>query len=135
MASPTTSSNIPVDSPFPATSFVIYSRLIGLDGNPLTQATTSTITYVIHVATSASSSFTGTLTVASVIFDSLQTSGDDARWGGGDDGFNFRWSIAASLAPTAGVTFRYRVKITATDGSIFYVVRDRKAKDWGGPAA
>lgn len=128
---------IPVDQVNPNTSWVMYARVIGLNNTPITQAIVSAVTFTIHQPTSATAiaSGTGSLVKADVIFDTLQTKENDSRWSGTGAGFNFRWSVPPSLSPTAGLTYRYRVKIVCTDGSTFYVVRDRSAIDWGGPSA
>ena len=129
---------IPVDKVNPNTSWVLFARVNDPRTDlPITQAGVTSIAYTVHQTDSATAigSGTGTLDKTVVVFDRLQTKEDDARWTGTGAGFNFRWSVPPSLTPTAGLTYRYRVKIVYTDGSTGYIVRDRSAIDWGGPAA
>ena len=125
---------IPVDVVNPGTSWILYACVVGISKLPITQAGIDAISYKIHLPDSASALDTGTIDKNTTVFDRLQTSVDDDRWEGGGVGFNFRWSVSPSLAPTAGLTYRYRIKFLFTDGSQCFVVRDRSAIDWGGPA-
>lgn len=129
---------IPVDKVNPNTSWVLFARVNDPRTDlPITQSGITSIAYTVHQPSSATaiSGGTGTLDKTVVVFDRLQTNEDDARFTATGAGFNFRWSVAPSLTPTAGLTYRYRVKIVYTDGSTAYIVRDRSAIDWGGPAA
>lgn len=66
-----------------------------------------------------------TLTVASVMFDTLQT---DAFWTDENDqaidsvGYNFRYNGLAAQVPDGGVTYRMEVYFTPASGEIFKAV-------------
>jgi len=62
----------------------------------------------------------GTLTVADVVFDTLQT---DDRWTKDDQGYNFRWQAPADAFPNGNKQYRVEIAFTETGGSpIFYVL-------------
>ena len=115
----------------------LMARLRGLDGNLVTQASLSSITYAIRDLTDAVTDSTGSLTISSVIFDSLQQ--NDLRWRkdsqsrpgpDGQHGYNFRTVMGATLfgeftVATASPyrvspsTFQIDVKFTPTSGQAF----------------
>ena len=127
-------SSIPVDVVNPGTSWILYARVIGINNTPVTQSSINTITYTIHLPESDTSVTTGSIDKTTTVFDTLKTKVDDSRWEGDGVGFNFRWSVSPALSPTAGLTYRYRIKFLFTDGSQCFVVRDREAIAWGGPS-
>jgi hypothetical protein len=89
------------------------------EGRAVKQADLSTVTIKVFniSADPPTESYTATLTIASVIFDSLQT---DATWVPGVDstGFNFSVDIPASAFPTGDQKYRAEVKYTTTGGSV-----------------
>lgn len=92
---------------------VLLSRVVGLDGTPITQASLSSITLDVwpdghpDVFTIDSED----IPVADVVFDTLQT--NDPRWTGDDEGYNFAHQIAADAFPDPGK--RYIVRYTLVD--------------------
>ena len=97
---------------------VLMDRIQGEDATDMQQADVTAITYRVwqydsqtamqndtdgtEVGTSAS------LTVASVIFDTLQT---DARWGADTEGYNFRFTLPGTRLPAGGKWGRVEVLV------------------------
>ena len=83
----------------------LMARITGNDATNIQQADVTTIAYTVSsLATDADTGVvtgtetaTGTLTVSSVVFDTLQT---DARWTLDSTGYNFRWDVPASIFAT-----------------------------------
>ena len=104
----------------------LLTRIEGWDGTPITTNEVAGIVYSIYELDPADPDsrtvVTGhdevTLTVADVVFDSLQT---DARWTEDDTGYNFRWPLDGSqianfdVASGASQTKRYRAEAILTD--------------------
>ena len=93
----------------------LLARIRSVNGSYLTQASLSAITYAVFNATgNAPSTVTasGTLTIADVVFDALQT---DARWTVDSLGYNLLWVAPGSLFPLGSTI--YRVEITLTDSA------------------
>lgn len=94
----------------------IYTDVSGTQ-TALTQALTSAITYkVFDSPTTTTASASGSLTVSSVIFDTLQT---NSIWTTYVDstGYNFRSVFARSLFPDGNKTYRVEVIVTLAGGS------------------
>ncbi len=114
----------------PGTSGVtLMARIRGQDHTLLTQASLSAIAWTLTDLTTGLAVTTGTFTIASVVFDSLQQ-GDgswtkDKRTAPGPDGawgYNFRAILpAASIAPS-GNRFQGDVHFTPATGEPFRVV-------------
>lgn len=68
---------------------------------------------------------TDTLTVANVVFDTLQT---DARWTKDSTGYNFRDRIAGTNFPTGGHTYRVEYFFTGSASESFFVVFEHPAR-------
>lgn len=75
----------------------LMARVVGSDGNNLTQAATTAITCKVYDG-SGTNTLSPTVTVASAIFDTLQT---DARWTADATGYNFRFEVPATAFPSA----------------------------------
>lgn len=107
----------------------LMARVYGHAATAITQATISTITYTVteHATQEdAENGANGTaiiastsLTVSSVVFDTLQT---DARWTKDSTGYNFRYDSAAADRTDGGVWHRYEVKFTPSSGAVFHAV-------------
>lgn len=98
------------------------ARVYGASGTAIVQADVSSIEYsVFDKADTSTATATGTLTAASVIFNTLQT---DSRWGKDSTGYNFAWNVPASVFATGSKTYRIEVKITPTSGEPIHIVRD-----------
>lgn len=96
------------------------ARVVGHDGVAVLQAGVSSIAAkVFDESNSDTEVFSGTLTVSSVIFDTLQT---DARWTRDTDGYNFRHDMDGTVFSTAGHRYRVEYKFTPTSGAAFFVL-------------
>lgn len=102
------------------TDAFLMARVTGSDGTALQQADISTITYSTFDLNDPSTAVADgvSLTVASVVFDTLQTS--DARWTADTTGYNLGWTAPASLFPTGNRMVRIQAKITETGGAVIY---------------
>ena len=106
---------------FEGVSPSLMARVVGSDAVALTQSDIASIAYSIwDLSATGTVVNSGSLTVANVIFDALQT---DARWTADSTGYNFRWQPAGSLFPAfdpaAGAvddskTFRLEIVLTDT---------------------
>lgn len=105
------------------------ARVTGADAANITQADVSSGTYSIFLLDDQDADDrTGialhqdiVLTIASVIFDTLQT---DARWTIDDTGYNFRHTIDISsnaAFETAGRRFLVEYKLTPASGQVIIV--------------
>lgn len=90
------------------------------EGKLLQQADISTITIkVFKLVDPPVETFSATLTVSAVIFNTLQV---DATWVPGIDsiGYTFSTDIPASAFPDGDVKYRAEVRGTTTGGSVFW---------------
>lgn len=99
---------------------ICMARVVGADGSNITQASVDTIKLYVHDADDAEVIGETAVTVASAVFDTLQT---DARWTYDDQGYNFRYTVPATAFPTAG-THYVEFKITDTSGNVFWLAFD-----------
>ena len=89
-------------------------------GNLIAQGTISTVHYAVYnKRTGASVVASTSLTVSSVVFNSLQT---DSRWTVDSTGYNFRHNVAASTLSAGDTIYRIEYKFTPTSGEVFHVV-------------
>lgn len=97
------------------------ARIRAVSGSYITQAGVTSIACVVKdiTADSTTTIISPTITVASVVFDALQTT---AAWSFDDTGFNFKHDLAATAFPDAGHVYHVEYKFTPTSGSVFYVV-------------
>lgn len=104
---------------------VLMARIVDSDGAEILQAGLSAINYYIYDLDDPDTQLsTSTLTIASVIFDTLQT-GDP--WTADGDGYNFLWKVPTASLPNASGATRYRVEIVFTctgDGDLIVFVFD-----------
>lgn len=104
------------------------ARVTGLAGAAITQTSLSSITYKIfdlNGATPNTPISSGTLTIASVVFDALQT---DARWTLDTTGYNFRHAHVPTAFPIGDHTYRIEYVFTPTNGDAFPGVFEVYAK-------
>ena len=109
----------------------LLARVLGQNGAPITQATITSIAWTLTDLTAGAALASGTFTVASAVFDSLQL---DPRWAADGVGYNFLGTLAASnfalASPSAGVPgqapaprrYQCDVAFTPASGEAFRVV-------------
>ena len=102
----------------------LMSRMLGTDAAVVTQADITSIALnIFDVTDSANPVADGsnpvTVTVADVIFDTLQT---DARWSKDSTGYNFRYDTLATQVPTGATVVRFEFEITPASGQVFFDV-------------
>ena len=107
------------------------ARVVGQAGTAVTQASLTSIAYKVFDldgATPDTATATGTLTVATAVYDTLQTS--DSRWTVDTTGWNFLDTVAAASANLPTGDHRYRVEyvFTPASGQTFRVVFELYAK-------
>ena len=113
-------SNTPTNATiYEDTGITCMSRILGDDAAAITQATTSAITVAVFKNTSTTATYTASLTVADVVFDSLQT---DSRWSKDSSGYNFRTALPALVFDTGDATYTVEFKFTPTSGSQYFVI-------------
>ena len=101
------------------TGVTCMARIVGADSTAITQSTTSAITLAVFKNASTSATYTASLTVADVVFNTLQT---DGRWNLDSSGYNFRYSAIASIFADGDATYRLEYKFTPTSGSQYFVI-------------
>lgn len=117
---------------------VLFARVVDSEGNNITQAALSTITYSVYLLdkdwpedrdnrTAVSGHSAASVTIATSVFDTLQT--DDDRWDVDTTGYNFRHQIDVSsnaCLTVAGRRYLVEYTITPTSGQaivVQYIVR------------
>ena len=104
---------------FEDSGFSLMARVTGNDAENIQQADISSISYYVEdLDDDDATPATGTLTVADVVFDTLQT---DARWDEDATGYNFRWDVPASLVATGNHRYVFEIKFTPASGEPFHV--------------
>lgn len=99
-------------------TFAVMYRVM-VDGDEMVQADVDTIEYAVYNDDTRELVQTLTaLTVANVVFDTLQT---DERWTVDTDGYNFRHDVSHSLLTDPDITYRIEYKITLDGGTEFYL--------------
>ena len=109
-------------------SATVYGRLMARDatgqsiigqGKCLTQADLASITYAVFDETEPGTEIvtSGTVTISSSIFDTLQTSDNDPVWSF-NRGFNFRHDLGPECFPRGDRTYVVEYKITTTGGTV-----------------
>lgn len=107
--------------------FSLMSRVIGDDATDVRQADISTITWKLFDKEARTVVVdSGSLTVSSVIFDTLQT---DARWKADSEGYNFRWDVPETLLPTGDTDYRIELKYTTDTAIVFHDVFEPSTRD------
>lgn len=93
---------------------VMMGRITNYSASNITQASCSAITYEVTDTTAPDTiAASGTLTISSVIYDTLQT---DSIWTLDSTGYNFKWIAPASLFPLGKRTYIAEVIIDVTSG-------------------
>lgn len=92
------------------------ARLTDDDGDLITQADISAVSWKSFDRQTGTEVATGNLTVANVIFDALQA------WEVDSTGFNFRHTIPAEAFPSNDKTYRLEYKFTPIVGEPGYIL-------------
>lgn len=109
-------------------SCYLMARLLGHAGTVATRASISSV--AVHAFDQDSSNdqtLSTAPTVASVVYDTLQTTALDPRWTKDSTGYNFGYTVPASAFPTGGHSYRVEVTLTPLSGEPFYVGYDLQA--------
>ena len=99
------------------TSLKVMARVKDVDNVAITQASVSTVKYRV-VADSTQIIALTTLTNADVIFNTLQTTADDAAWTLDEVGYNFKYIFPVATIPNGGVTYYIPIEFTDTAGRV-----------------
>lgn len=114
---------IHVMSAVPESSTTVFmARVYGTDAALLTQADlTSVVLTVRDKADSAVNIGASpyTLTIASVVFDTLQT---DALWTEDSTGYNFKYVTLAAQIPDGALTYRFEYVFTTTSSEVIPLI-------------
>lgn len=100
----------------------LMARVVGNDAAAITQATVTSIerkTYDLDSATPTTATDETTLTVSTVVFDTLQT---DARWTEDSTGYNLRDDVDDTIFATGGHRYRVEYVVEPSSGAKFHVV-------------
>ncbi len=98
------------------------ARIIGQAGVAITQASLTSIgckVFDLGGATPDTPIATSSLTISSVVFDTLQT---DARWTYDTTGYNFLHAHAAATFPSGDTRYRVEYLFTPVSGAAFFAV-------------
>ena len=104
------------------------ARVLGNAGTAITQASLTSIgckVFDLNSTTPETAVSTPTVTIASAVFDTLQT---DARWTVDSTGYNFLFVIAASVLTTGDHRYRVEFKFTPASGEVFWLVYELHAQ-------
>lgn len=93
---------------------VLLARVANHDGELFVEADFGDITFkCVDLAAPLVTVLNGTLTVATVIHDTLQT---DARWTVDSTGYNFEWRTLATMFPNGGKLYQVDVRFSPASG-------------------
>lgn len=99
----------------------ILARIVGNDGNFIQQSDFGTITFAVidRDGDRTTPTDSGSLTVANVVFDTLQ---NDGRWTEDEIGYNFLTEMVASAFPEGGRVYNVEVLFTPSAGEPYFQV-------------
>lgn len=96
-------------------TFALMARF-EVDGSNATQSDCSSITMKAWDTNDLTTTVLSTsLTVSSVVFDTLQT---DGRWSVDTTGYNFRYDVADTVCTTAGSRYLFEAVVTTAGGKL-----------------
>lgn len=122
--------DIPTFVIFEESAPVVMARIRGHLGTNVTIASISAITLKVFVkSTGIQVGSTQNLTVATTVFDTLQTTALDPRWTLDATGYNFRDQPSSTLFPDGDVTYRAQYTLTPLTGAAFVFVVDFPTRD------
>lgn len=97
------------------------ARIVGHDGQPITIASLSMITYKVYDDVTGAQTGSGSVTVAISVFDTLQQSGVDPRWPSVGAqfaaGYNFAHTLPGTCFPKGGQTYEFQYTLSPSVGS------------------
>ena len=96
------------------TTFSLMCRFT-VDGVNATQADCTSIVMKAIQESDNSELLSASLTVANVVFDTLQT---DGRWSKDSSGYNFRYDVASSVCQTGERWVQFEATVTTSGGDI-----------------
>lgn len=100
-----------------------------VDGANGVQADVSTIVRKIFDKANANALIaTDSLTVSSVVYDTLQTTALDPNWTKDSTGYNFRDRIAGSNFPTGGRIYRVEYYFVGANSEQFWIIYQHPAQ-------
>lgn len=102
----------------------MMARVVGNDAANIVQADIASIARNVFIGSTLNSGPTA-LTVATVVFDTLQT---DARWSVDSTGYNFRDDVGAAIFAAGSTLYRLEYAFTPASGEVFQVVFEALAK-------
>lgn len=106
---------------FEDSAVTLRDRVIDSDGDAVVQADVSSIAYAVRdIADPSTTVASGSLTVNSVVYNTLQT--DD--WTVDSTGYNFMATLAGSCFPAGDKVYRVEVVFTMASGGPLYVVKE-----------
>jgi len=108
----------------------LMSRVIAPDGSALQQADATSIAYCLYKGTETTVTTSSALTVASVVYDTLQT---DAIWTKDSTGYNFKHVISSSTLSDPNTVYRAEYWFTPASGEVFPVVFELTTEATRGP--
>jgi len=101
-----------VSTGLPGSSFPLMANVQWANGNRITQATVSSISYTAQPVDKSLPVVSGTLDKTAVVFDTLQTDGWDTDIDA--NGYCFRWNIPSSLVAMEGKEYKIRITFVGT---------------------
>ena len=96
------------------------SHQIDSDGQDLVQADLSALTLEVYKESDGSRVNTWTLTIADVIYNTLQAASGAVTWKADGDGFNFQHKTLPAMTPAAAETYLFIYKATPNTGDPWY---------------
>ena len=100
---------------------ILMARITGNDGANITQASITGITLVVMDGNTVQTASID-LTVANVVFDTLQQTSDDARWTADAEGYNFKHEVVATDLPDGLKTYTFEIVFNPSSGEDFPLV-------------
>lgn len=104
---------------YPGVAVVVMSQVVDNTDTPFTQSALSSITYKVWPLSNPRDVTSGTLTISSVVYNTLQTG---SGWKSGrladqyTEGFNFRAVLAGTLFPKENETYRIHIRLVPNTG-------------------
>lgn len=98
-------------------SLTVLDHVLDKNGSRITQSSLSSLSVKVFNARTKEQTYSSTLTISSVVFNSLQTS--DAAWTKDDVGYNFKHIVPGSAFPDGSAEYRVEYKFTSSGGDVW----------------